>query len=1097
MISEFLSKNISTHNNGLIVLGLATGAGKTTAICDVINNHCQTIKNKKFYYITDQHINIKSVFNKILNISSRVYLKSRKDLIIDILEENNITNFSQFIAKIIPDKYIRDTRVLSITKETLDIDHKGKILDSAISEIREVIYQLFLDKLKIKDDNNNQEKYKQWLKTSYQGKKISQIFPEILLDDEQVVVMTTKRMMSKFSYLYKSSKFGWEHIANDKNAVIFFDESDAVANTIQQSLFENTRIIDLLGSMRRLSDHIYFLPQKFKDILNKKGISKYAQDIIDISKKLNEEFGFKNTFYIDEESSKTEIRLFKYLNSSYMTSKDFYIRKFDDDLQNYIYIDDLDKNYDFRISDFISRVINFIDKRFVRTAYNYARLRTSEKSSQSQQKLTTDEQELKVFLDYYLGVEESSLKKYIFNSFNETKKHYQNNILNIKFKSFYEHGLDITNCTTANISNAVNIYTHRCFLTKEKILQKIAKNNLVFCVSATAEVYNPMVNFDLDYLKKVLGDRYITIPLSTKHKLTEYYNSQRVVDNKIKTSCITPLDEYGILDNIELRQDQRTRYKNCFGFIKAFAESDSVVALAFFNKSMSDDISFQQSKIEDCLEEYGLDSDNLIKIDASSFRNSTKHNDRINQRLQTIYDKGLKKKLLIVTAYGSAATGINIHYDKGILECGKASGIEIDIDMLYLDGVTNLLPNNNYEGLDRDQYLIAALYAYTYLYENCQLSYNQYDRITKSLQEGRFIKTTDFYCLPAVNNRAIAILIQAIGRISRTDNKRDVTRICYSEDVRDIISRYTLEDFLVTREFKTLYENITSKRSVFDSDIDKNIMDNHVYKTNFRARYQINGMLMELNNNEDSALKDWQVLREVVLKNPTINNVEDNIFKELYIDTQYIIPEYRDPKTGIIQYKQDTDYKSVELVKEKGISISDYNCGLDKLMSHNVLRKYFQQKGYATSIDTAARYIMSPIIYNNIYKGALGEAVVEFVLTKLIGCELEFLPAHNYEAMDFKVLGKDIYIDAKLHRFSDNVEYKDLRQDLLKKSTKLQAEKLIIINVYETETIAIQQQFQAPIELENGVKVFVISWLINRENEFCDNALKLLSKEVF
>lgn len=50
----------------------------------------------------------------------------------------------------------------------------------------------------------------------------------------------------------------------------------------------------------------------------------------------------------------------------------------------------------------------------------------------------------------------------------------------------------------------------------------------------------------------------------------------------------------------------------------------------------------------------------------------------------------------------------------------------------------------------------------------------------------------------------------------------------------------------------------------------------------------------------------------------------------------------------------------------------------------------FNKKGYATSIDTAARYIMSPIIYNNIYKGALGEAVVEFVLTKLTGCELEF-----------------------------------------------------------------------------------------------------------
>lgn len=51
--------------------------------------------------------------------------------------------------------------------------------------------------------------------------------------------------------------------------------------------------------------------------------------------------------------------------------------------------------------------------------------------------------------------------------------------------------------------------------------------------------------------------------------------------------------------------------------------------------------------------------------------------------------------------------------------------------MLYLDGVTNLLPNNNYEDINRDQDLIAALYAYTYLYENSQLSYNQYERITK------------------------------------------------------------------------------------------------------------------------------------------------------------------------------------------------------------------------------------------------------------------------------------------------------------------------------------------------------------------------------
>lgn len=184
----------------------------------------------------------------------------------------------------------------------------------------------------------------------------------------------------------------------------------------------------------------------------------------------------------------------------------------------------------------------------------------------------------------------------------------------------------------------------------------------------------------------------------------------------------------------------------------------------------------------------------------------------------------------------------------------------------------------------------------------------------------------------------------------------------------------------------------------------------------------------------------WKKLREHVLKNPVCNDVSSNngLFSNCYLQSvDYDILYY--------YYKEDNDYGEVKIGLTKNndltsiVSADDSNLTL--FMKNEKLKSFFESKGYATSFDKS-RYILLPVVFNNIYKGSLGEAIGKYCLSE-IGYKLEEIEdSMLYEKFDYKY--KNCYIDFK--NWNDRGQSLDVEHS----KNKLEAIKgdlAIIINI--------------------------------------------------
>jgi len=97
------------------------------------------------------------------------------------------------------------------------------------------------------------------------------------------------------------------------------------------------------------------------------------------------------------------------------------------------------------------------------------------------------------------------------------------------------------------------------------------------------------------------------------------------------------------------------------------------------------------------------------------------------------------------------------------------------------------------------------------------------------------------------------------------------------------------------------------------------------------------------------------------------------------------------------------------------------------------------------------RYIMSPALYNNIYKGALGEVAGRFILeqsTSLKLCDIE--DGSKFEFFDFMVEDEEnVYVDFK-HWNLASAPYNDREQtdmEIRRKMDKIGARKVYIIGI--------------------------------------------------
>lgn len=118
---------------------------------------------------------------------------------------------------------------------------------------------------------------------------------------------------------------------------------------------------------------------------------------------------------------------------------------------------------------------------------------------------------------------------------------------------------------------------------------------------------------------------------------------------------------------------------------------------------------------------------------------------------------------------------------------------------------------------------------------------------------------------------------------------------------------------------------------------------------------------------------------------------------------------------------------------------------LKEIMQIPGVKALFEKHGYATSF-VPNEFILTPPMFNNIYKGALGEVVGKYILEQYAVVTLQEMPPEFFELFDY-TLGNGVYVDFKLWKETMLISAEEEKKNVLKKLDKCGGKRAVIINI--------------------------------------------------
>ena len=225
-----------------------------------------------------------------------------------------------------------------------------------------------------------------------------------------------------------------------------------------------------------------------------------------------------------------------------------------------------------------------------------------------------------------------------------------------------------------------------------------------------------------------------------------------------------------------------------------------------------------------------------------------------------------------------------------------------------------------------------------------------------------------------------------------------------------------------------------------NENLDIAVMENRAGTLALKAMQIIN----ELKRNwTDDSIDYWKALRELCLMRPTLSrkNVEQN--------SQYQLVYMCAPgETTAYSYEQEGDYnKNINIKFDGSLSqkMSEDEVHLKEIMQIPGVKALFEKHGYATSF-VPNEFILTPPMFNNIYKGALGEVVGKYILEQYAGVTLQEMPPEFFELFDY-TLGNGVYVDFKLWKETMLISAEEEKKNVLEKLDKCGGKRAVIINI--------------------------------------------------
>lgn len=1120
-LENFITKN----DNGMFLLDSPTGFGKTTAVLALLQSY---LKGEKFtdidriFFVTNLKTNLP--YKKLLESlteseqSNCIWIKSYDESVIENWDDANIDNDLVKASKeykalkndidalqdLIKEKESLLSDGKSIVKKLKSIDSVSKKISSITEpEFRQMIVKNFFY-------NNSLVEKQKFIKSNGWFRKL---YPICEMENYKVIFMTTKKFCLPINLFYRMPFY----IYDDKilkNSVVFIDEFDSSKKVVLDQIIENSLKIDIDIISLFANIHYVLQGQTFpKDLLREADPNLLDEVDEDIRHYSSVEILQLNREKFESCYSDHNIQLL--LKSSGFKPEDN--RKFLFDDGNYLTIvndnqkkylkvlaDEKDSNTNaltaekrrpiekYLLQTMLNEVygcVKFFARGVKFLSLNYLKYKNTTQTGY-QHKYTYADALMTVLAAFNLNGEN---RDYLFKILTDGTYKIDND------ERFTRKGFKFTEVEDSDQHSLQSIARPFNFATTpENLMILIAQSSRLIGVSATASMKTVIGNYDLDYIESVLGSNYIHIANEAKeHIESEFKKTQTIYDSiNIKVNLVDDLNCFSDKEKAEtlLRKlfkgeilekyikDLNEKITSEYYFlilVKIAAVYESVGTndiksfVCFLNKLPNDydkdlNLKYLKQMLDDVASSFDFLPLQIFTINSASYEDE----------MSLVY-KELNRgnRCFVITTYQTIGSGKNIQYDIPQNDLNRMiiqdeNWMQKDFEGIYLITPTNLTQRYRYDSENKYGDLLRYLYQQQIMYLNKKITYGNYrENVLIGFKKWFYNDSTP------INNKnsdlyyhTAQYTVQAVGRICRCKNKNK--NIYIFADVEVVERLQKVKDTLL----KGIYN------SEFLALLNTQIKNERKYSVEEYSQQNKNANGFIYNNScllrsSRKRVLDWQELRDYVLRNPTVKYVDDRYFKLYYkFDVQ---------QSGYC-YAVGENFKIVDIklnTYADMLQVSQHDCGLSRMLEVYEVRKMFVDNKFAT-IWRKNDYIITPSLYNQIYKGALGEVVGKCILDKYSGYKVEEIEDYTlYELFDFKI--KNVYIDFK-HWKDSPAKLKPQIEKIKRKLNRVKGEKAVIINILK--------RGNHKVFLNADGDVLEIPYLINDENEVDLDMLEEIGK---
>ncbi len=1084
------------NSTGLLLLTLPTGFGKTYYVLNYIAYHLRNECNQRIWFITNLKKNLplddlkEMIGNEIFN-QHVVFLNSYSEQVQNFFGVGNDVDES-LKGKFKSYHKLRKA-VDALSKAPNHSQFRQYLHDDLVEKERVFRQELKIFLKEYFPPKSSFDQRLDKLRSVPELRWVEKLYPSVQYFEKKVFFCS----IDKF-YRYADTIIGPNiHItipAYIKDNIVFIDEFDATKANIKNAIIDNAiqfnqDIITLFTTVlyglsarpfpenrikKAKRGHLRYLKRKFRDI-KKTG------------KELYENHKFRFHYYFP--GSAKSNRAFLFHDFEYQTIFDgqkvekktrYLTRNFNPkEKTNFIGIEenqpiDESKNLLFvinQIRGFIHLFSYFIN--------DFARVYKEVHDKDNQEEISI-ENAIKTTLDLFDVKDGKTQGYFIDHIFHQV--HVTKSSISTQFDlSPVNKGFRFYNIVNRKQHDATtHILYADTLTTPETWLINLCQHATVIGVSATAGFDSPISNYSLTHLKHHLGEMYHEISTDDKELLKQEFESKNLYSKRrkikpisinVKSSRIKSLGELFIekemvnhfLDAFSSLEDfQVQRYiKTGKSYLYFLQNRDIHSFLCMLNKFPKEGKleTFQESILKDLFIELRIMEMNESEKDAKKAVHrevkvlNSKDFDTKQQKINKYLEAG--ERVFVISTYQTIGAGQNIQYQTpDNIPAIKINNIEYgkgkkDYDAIYLEKPTYLLhyfPEGSEVG---DYELLDYLFEVEYLTEGGAINQQEKrERIQYAFRRRhhnweRAPSNQMLYQRRAVALHYCRVILQAVGRLSRTKLKSPITHLLYDSSIKDYLRHFRKGNFLLVKEFEVLHQHCLSEVNNSLSD-NCNVQNINIFNS-FALATMIRRLVRKIPNWNNETINFWGNLRRFVLCHPTIS--KDDLAKsglyKFYLQT----PEGQLSNHYFFRSEDDFHHDlQIDFEKRIGKEVSAEGAYLPKLLDIDLVKECFEKEenNFAMSF-IPNQYILSPPLFQNVYLGALGEEIGSHIL-KHFGIYLQKMEEEEYELFDFKISNK-IYIDFKFWGPGTLVEAEVQKKKIRLKMEKVSAVQVLIINI--------------------------------------------------